>query len=69
MPEYISVAKDRIKKAEKGELQMRPMDRPVYDPIAPARIAPPKTIKLKKIAPIQNQLFEKKGKYKVRKSK
>ena len=69
MPEYISVAKDRIKKAEKGKLQMRPMDRPVYDPIAPAKITPPKTIKLQKTGPIQNQLFEKKGKYKVRKSK
>ena len=48
---------------------MRPMDRPVYDPIAPAKITPPKTIKLQKTGPIQNQLFEKKGKYKVRKSK
>lgn len=69
MPEYIAIAKDRIKKAEKGELQMRPMDRPVYDPIAPAKISPPKTIKLKKTDSAQHQLFEKKGKYKVRKSK
>ena len=69
MAEYIAIAKDRIKKAEKGELQMRPMDRPVYDPIAPAKIAPPKTIKLKKTDSAQHQLFEKKGKYKVRKSK
>jgi len=69
MSEYISIAKDRIEKAEKGELQMRPMDRPIYNPIAPAKISPPKTIKLKKTSPIQNQLFEKKEKYKVRKSK
>lgn len=69
MSEYISIAKDRVKKAEKGELQIRPMDRPVYDPIAPAKISPPKTVKLKKTNLIQHQLFEKKGKYKVRKSK
>lgn len=45
-------------KAEKGELQMRPMDRPVYDPIAPAKIAPPKTIKFKKTGSIQNSFKE-----------
>ncbi|MDP1624151.1 MAG: site-specific DNA-methyltransferase [bacterium] len=69
MSEYISVAKDRIKKAIKGELQMRPMDRPVYDPVIPTKSAPPKTIKIKKTNAVQNQLFEKKGKYKTRNSK
>ncbi len=69
MSEYISIAKDRIKKAEKGELQMRPMDRPVYDPVAPAKSLPPKTVRIKKTNSIQHQLFEKKGKYKVRKLK
>lgn len=69
MPEYISIARERIQKAEKGELQIRPMDRPVYDPIAPTKISPPKTVNLKKTKTVQRQLFDKKGKYKARKPK
>lgn len=69
MPEYIAVAKERIYKAQKGELQMRPMDRPVYDPSAPIKISPPKTVKIKTDTVIQKQLLDKKGKYKARKVK
>lgn len=44
MPHYISIAKERINKAEKGELQIRPMNRPVYDPAEPTKSLPPKTV-------------------------
>ncbi len=63
MPEYISIAKERVKKAEIGELQIRPMDRPVYDPAEPSKNLPPKTVNLKTSRNAQPQLLEKKGKY------
>ncbi len=62
MPEYISIAKDRIQKAEKGELQIRPMERPVYDPQDTAKIIPPKTIALR-TSKVQLNLFERQKKY------
>lgn len=69
MPEYISIAKERIKKAEKGELQIRPMDRPVYDPTEPTRNLPPRTVNLKSAKNLQPQLLEPKGKYTTRRKK
>ena len=63
MPEYISIAKERIKNAEKGVLQIRPMDRPVYDPAEPTKNLPPKTVNLKPVKNTQPQLLEAKGKY------
>lgn len=63
MPEYISIAKERIKKAEMGKLQVRPMDRQVYDPTKPTKNQPPKTVNIKNSKPVQHQLLEKKGKY------
>jgi len=67
MSEYIEVARDRIQKASNGELQMRPMERPVYDPAQPIMHIPPKTIKIKKAS--QLTLMEKTGKYKTEKKK
>lgn len=69
MPEYISIAKERIKKAEKGELQIRPMDRPVYDPTEPTRNLPPKTVNLRSTKNLQPQLLEPKAKYTTRRKK
>jgi len=46
MPEYVKIAKERIKLAEKGELRIRPMERDVYDPNNPNNI-PPKYVKIK----------------------
>ena len=63
MSEYVSIAKERIINAEKGELQIRPMDRPVYDPTEPTKNLPPKTVNLKPAKHTQPQLIEKKGKY------
>jgi adenine-specific DNA-methyltransferase len=69
MPEYISIAKERIKKAETGELQIRPMDRPVYDPTEPTKNLPPKTVNLQTSTNVQPQLLEKKGEYTTAKRK
>ncbi len=68
MPEYISIAKNRIEQAEKGELQIRPMERPVYDPNDSIEIIPPKTIQLSKQEP-QLQLFENREEYQIKENK
>lgn len=47
IPEYIQIAKERIHGAEKGILRVRPMDRCVYDPNAPKKNIPPKTVRIK----------------------
>jgi adenine-specific DNA-methyltransferase len=44
--EYISIAKERILLAERGELRIRPMERPVYEPGAKVNGIPPKVISL-----------------------
>jgi adenine-specific DNA-methyltransferase len=45
-PEYISIAKERIRLAERGELRVRPMERPVYEPGEKVNGIPPKVISL-----------------------
>lgn len=45
-PEYNAITKERIALAEKGELRIRPMERPVYDPKGNSKGIPPKTIEL-----------------------
>ncbi|MEW5814281.1 MAG: site-specific DNA-methyltransferase [Spirochaetota bacterium] len=44
--EYGAIAKERICLAEKGELRIRPMERPVYDPNGKSSNIPPKYIGL-----------------------
>lgn len=61
MPEYVQIAIDRVHQAEKGELKIRPMERPVYDPDDVGVSLPPKTISLG--ASIQAPLFETKSDY------
>lgn len=46
VPEYVAVAKDRVHQAERGELRIRPMDRPVYDPGEPTVNVPPRIVRL-----------------------
>jgi len=46
MPEYVSVARERIRQAEEGKLRVRPMARPVYDPTAPHQNLPPQTVSI-----------------------
>jgi adenine-specific DNA-methyltransferase len=57
VPEYVEIAKKRIRLAEKGELRIRPMERSVYDPDAPEKNIPPKYVNLGS-APPQPQLLE-----------
>jgi adenine-specific DNA-methyltransferase len=45
-PGYISIAKERIRLAERGELRVRPMERPVYEPGEKVNGIPPKVISL-----------------------
>ena len=69
MPEYIEIAEERVQQAVKGDLQIRPMERPVYDPNTPTKNIPPKVIKLEKTKANQPRLMEKRRKYKVEKTK
>lgn len=46
MPKYVAVARERVRLAEQGRLRIRPMDRAVYDPEAPARNSPPRTVQI-----------------------
>jgi len=45
-PEYVAVARERIRLAEEGKLRIRPMERPVYDPNTPQVSVPPKVVNL-----------------------
>lgn len=46
IPEYVEVARERIRLAEKGQLRIRPMTRPVYDPGVPEASVPPQVVQL-----------------------
>ena len=46
-PEYMKIAKERIREAEEGVLRIRPKEREVYDPEKPNSNLPPKTVHLK----------------------
>lgn len=46
VPEYVEVAKERVRLAERGKLRIRPMTRPVYDPDAPEAGVPPQVVQL-----------------------
>jgi adenine-specific DNA-methyltransferase len=44
LPEYYKVAKERINLAVEGELLIRPMERPVFDPNTKGKYVPPKRV-------------------------
>ncbi len=46
VPEYVTIARERIRAAEKGKLRVRPMGREVYDPNGTRKTVPPETVKL-----------------------
>jgi adenine-specific DNA-methyltransferase len=46
MKKYFDVAMDRVKLAEEGKLMIRPIERPVYDPVLGGHI-PPRVVTLK----------------------
>ncbi len=55
--EYVRVAEERIRLAERGQLRVRPMERAVYDPSNPASCVPPRYVRLGR-ASGQRRLFE-----------
>jgi adenine-specific DNA-methyltransferase len=70
MPEYVEIAKKRIRDAELGKLRIRPRERSVYDPNGRTKTVPPQYVSLIKTAPKQlslikddeqNERFEKKS--------
>lgn len=67
VPEYVEVAKERVRLAEKGKLRIRPMERPVYDPNSPKANVPPKFVNLG-MDQYQPQLLEKRVNYKAQES-
>jgi adenine-specific DNA-methyltransferase len=64
IPEYVAIAKERIHQAERGQLRIRPMTRPIYDPDSPDISIPPQVVNLKS-QPHQQSLLEKKANYKT----
>ena len=55
--EYVNIAMDRMRAAEHGELRVRPLDRPVYDPNNPDVQVPPQYVRIERQTE-QNRLFE-----------
>ncbi|HOS79939.1 MAG TPA: site-specific DNA-methyltransferase [Anaerolineae bacterium] len=49
MPEYVGIAKERLRQAENGQLRIRPMERPVYDPHGAGPQIPPQVIALNSV--------------------
>jgi adenine-specific DNA-methyltransferase len=63
MSEYMTIAKERINLAAQGQLKIRPMERPVYDPSAPSASIPPKTVHLGSEVPSQLGLLDPEANY------
>lgn len=61
MPEYVKIAKERIRQAEEGKLRIRPMSRPVYEPSGEGISVPPQLVELGNAT--QARLFEKGDEY------
>jgi adenine-specific DNA-methyltransferase len=62
VPEYVRIARERIRLAERGALRIRPMERSVYDPNGLRKSVPPKYVRLGS-APVQMRLLEERGDY------
>ncbi len=46
LPEYYKIAKERINLALEGELLIRPMERPIFDPNTKEKYVPPKKVNI-----------------------
>jgi len=68
MPDYVKIARERVRLADQGALRIRPMERSVYDPDGSRTSVPPKLVRLGS-APVQTQLFEERAKYTASKEK
>jgi len=62
MPEYLEIARERIALADRGQLRIRPMQRPVYDPTTRSRVIPPQVVQIG-TAQLQPQLLEENSTY------
>ena len=60
--EYVEIAKNRIRDAEQGNLRIRPLERPVYDPANPGIQVPPQNVHLSNLSD-QDRLFERSASY------
>jgi adenine-specific DNA-methyltransferase len=61
MPDYVQITKKRVHQTEIGQLKIRPMDRPVYQPDGSSFNVPPKQVSLNQ--PIQGAMFENQSPY------
>ena len=61
MPDYVQITKNRVHQAEIGQLKIRPMDRPVYQPDGSSFNVPPKQVSLNQ--PVQGAMFENQSPY------
>lgn len=58
--DYVRIGWERMKLAEKGDLRIRPMDRPIYNPDEPETYIPPQRVSIESNLPTQQpRLFEK----------
>lgn len=64
LKEYVDIAIDRIRSAQNGTLKIRPMERPVYDPMGVNDYIPPKVVNLN--MPVQQTLLEHGEEYKTK---
>lgn len=61
VPDYIKIARQRIALAEAGQLRIRPMERPVYDPAGKKDSLPPIYVEIGH--PVQSSLLESSADY------
>ena len=63
LPDYMKIAKKRIRDAERGTLRVRPMSRAVYDPNVKTQAVPPEYVNLNKQKDVEQlRLLERTGK-------
>lgn len=63
VPEYVEIAKERIRLAEQRKLRIRPMSRPIYDPTTPDISIPPQAVHLGPVTSRQLSLLEQPANY------
>jgi adenine-specific DNA-methyltransferase len=50
VPSYVEAALERLHQAARGELRVRPLERPVYDPNAPELAVPPRLVQINSVS-------------------
>jgi adenine-specific DNA-methyltransferase len=67
-PQYLEIARERIKLAENGQLRIRPIEREVYEPHKHTPSLPPKTVRLNETI-FQPFLLESQADFQTKRSK